>query len=75
MTAIVWPPQYAQHVACEHMLLREAGSVFRTLALSATAGVDLPAVQRMVDLLHISQVELLTEEDPELIAHTSAPRN
>ena len=56
-------------------LLREAGSVFRTLALSATAGVDLPAVQRMVDLLHISQVELLTEEDPELIAHTSAPRN
>ena len=51
-------------------LLRAAGAVFRTLALSATVGADLHAVQRVIDLLHITQVELLTEEDPELIAHT-----
>ena len=38
-------------------LLRESGAVFRTLALSATAGVDLSAVQRVVDLLHLSQAE------------------
>ena len=27
-------------------------------------------VQRVVDLLHLSQVELLIEDDPELLAHT-----
>ena len=33
-------------------------------------GTDLGAVQRVVDLLHLSQVELLTEDDPELLAHS-----
>ena len=51
-------------------LLRASGAVFRTLALSATVGTDLGAVQRVVDLLHLSQMELLTEDDPELLAHS-----
>ena len=109
------PPCSPRRYAAVAKALRESGAVFRTLALSATAGVDLSAVhrgrrptpalqphasrlqshvsnlqphapslqphvpslqpyvsqvQRVVDMLHLSQVELLTEDDPELLAHT-----
>ena len=64
------PPCFSRRYAAVAKRLRESGAVFRTLALSATAGVDLSAVQRVVDLLHLSQVSLLTEDDPELLAHT-----
>lgn len=40
------------------------------LALSATAGADLPAVQRVVRALNISRLEARTEADAELRPHT-----
>ncbi|KAL3913830.1 MAG: hypothetical protein SGPRY_007841, partial [Prymnesium sp.] len=42
--------------------LRRVNPWFRLLALSATAGADLPAVQRVVDTLGISRIETRDEQ-------------
>ena len=42
--------------------LRQRNSWFRVLGLSATAGADLPAVQRVVDTLGISRIETRDEQ-------------
>jgi len=51
-------------------LLFSCGAQFRVLALSATAGSDLAAVQRVVRTLRIARLEARTEDDAELQPHT-----
>ncbi|KAL1500502.1 hypothetical protein AB1Y20_013159 [Prymnesium parvum] len=49
--------------------LRRCNPWFRVLGLSATAGADLAAVQRVVDTLRISRIETRDEQDDELRRH------
>lgn len=46
--------------------LNETNSIFRVLALSATPGADIKKVQHVINNLHISNLEIRREDDPEL---------
>ena len=53
-------------------LLEEGGARYRLLGLSATAGTDLPQVQRVVRALRIERIEVRRETDCELEPHSHA---
>jgi ERCC4-related helicase len=55
-------------------LVRESGAHCRVLALSATAGTTLEKVQAVVDALHLSNVEVRTEEALASYLHQRAVR-
>ena len=44
-------------------------SHFRVLALTATPGSDIEAVQRVVDTLHISHIEMRSEKSPDIVPY------
>ncbi|KAJ8290505.1 hypothetical protein GJAV_G00013740 [Gymnothorax javanicus] len=59
------------HAYCQ--VIRELGSKtqqFRVLALSATPGGDITAVQNVISNLLISHIELRSEESPDIQAHS-----
>eukprot|EP00667_Euglena_gracilis_P005603 EG_transcript_5643 len=51
-------------------LLQQAAPQFRVLALTATPGTSLPAVQAVVANLCIARLEVRAEDDPELAPYT-----
>ncbi len=53
-------------------LLEEGGASYRLLGLSATAGTDLPQVQRVVRALRIERIEVRRETDCELEPYSHA---
>ncbi|KAJ3102851.1 hypothetical protein HDU97_000234 [Phlyctochytrium planicorne] len=59
------------HAYCEVVrLIRQKSTAFRIMALSATPGSAAAAVQSVVQNLHISRIEMRTEESPDIIPHT-----
>ena len=44
-------------------------SHFRVLALTATPGSDIDAVQKVVDALHISHIEMRSEKSPDIVPY------
>ena len=51
-------------------ILAKKNSNFRVLALSATPGSDIKKVQQVISNLHISNLEIRSEDDPELKNYT-----
>ncbi|KAF4526683.1 hypothetical protein B566_EDAN010112, partial [Ephemera danica] len=50
--------------------LRATSTNFRLLALSATPGTDIKAVQQVLANLHISKLKIATEDSPEIAQYT-----
>lgn len=49
--------------------LMAKNSHFRVLALTATPGSNIEAVQRVVDALHISHIEMRSEKSPDIVPY------
>ncbi|KAJ3250263.1 hypothetical protein HDU77_006850 [Chytriomyces hyalinus] len=60
-----------KHAYCEVVrMLSEAGAAFRVLALTATPGSDVKTVQNVIENLHISKIEIRTEDSLDIKPYT-----